>query len=453
MIRASLKHHMGVLLAGVILAAAAIASAAEPIALSASAECVFGGDIRIRQVHFDQIPIVADPPGVTRGGENHFFRFRTRLWTRANFSEQVGIYARLVNEFRHYETGADKNWDWPDEAVIDALFLDLKGMYGGMVDARIGRQDIIYGTGKLVLEGTPKDGSRTLYHDAVRLSVHTGEKNTIDFFGIYNQPENQLALGSENRDLTGYDPAFNDVTESGAGIYMMNRQLETCPFEAYYIYKRESSWITRNEEEIRGRDIHTVGTRWMPRNTRGTSANIELAYQFGETDDDRNLEAWMADAVVRQGFGSLPGAPVLGAGIYHITGNDPETNRDEGWNPLWARFPQYSELYVYAFDAEAAGRWSNVSMPYISLSCTPNESGRLALLAGYMSAPEKSGPGGGGERGWLGTARYDITLAQRVFTNKDRLFGHLLLEVFEPGDYYNVRKTAHFARWEISYEF
>ena len=44
----------------------------------------YGLDIRVRQVHFDEIPIVADPPGVTRSGENHFMRFRTRVWGQAD---------------------------------------------------------------------------------------------------------------------------------------------------------------------------------------------------------------------------------------------------------------------------------------------------------------------------------------------------------------------------------
>lgn len=425
---------------------------AEPLKLNATADCLFGGDIRIRQVHFDEIPIIADPPGVTRSGENYFFRFRTRLWARANFSEKVGIYTRLVNEFRYYDKPDNNSMDWPDEAVVDALFLDVNGMFGGLLDARIGRQDIIYGTGKLVLEGTPKDGSRTIYHDAARLSLHTAEKNTIDIFGIYNQPENQLAISSENRDLTGNDPAFNDMTESGGGIYLMNKQIAACPFDAYYMYKRESSWVNRSEEDQPGRNVHTVGTRLMPQTTGGTSANIEMAAQFGETSDDRDIEGWMADAVIRQQF-KTRGTPVLGLGVYHISGDDPATEKDEGWNPLWARFPQYSELYVYAFDAEAAGRWSNVTMPYVSLSCNPSAGSKLALLAGHMSSPEENGPGDGDERGWLGTARYDITLGKGMLTAKDKLFGHLVVEVLEPGDYYNVDNTAHFARMELSYAF
>lgn len=430
-----------------------MATAFEPIDLQTDASVEFGGDVRIRQVYFDNIPIVADPPGVTRGGRNHFFRFRSRFWGQADFGERATLYTRFAHEFRHYEKGTDTSWDWEDELIVDNLYLDINGLLGGRLDARIGRQDLIYGTGKLLLEGTPKDGSRTLYFDAVRLRFNADTKNTLDVLGIYNQPENQLAISSQNRDLTGFDPAFNDLTESGGGLYLMNTQMDAMPFEAYYLYKRESSWVNRQGDRQPGRNVHTIGTRLMPRRQCGTSANLEIAHQFGETSDDRTLQAWMIDAVVRRSIEKLPTQPVIGVGVYHITGNDPETNRDEGWNPLWARFPQYSELYVYAFDAEAAGRWSNVTLPYLSIRCSPTGNSQLALLGGYMLAPERNGPGGGKERGWLGTARYDFTIARQLLTNKDRLFGHLLFEVFEPGNYYNVSDTAFFTRWELSYAF
>ncbi len=277
-------------LASAWLLAGWTAAGSEPLALRTTADVEWGGDIRIRQVMFDDILIVADPPGVTRGGRNHFFRFLTRIWTQWDFTEQVTLYSRVVNEWRHYEKGSDPNWDWPDEAIVDALYLDLNGLLDGRLDARLGRQDLIYGTGKLILEGTPKDGSRTIYHDAIRLRLHAPASTTVDLLGIYNQPENQLAIGSENRDLTGNDPAFNDMTESGGGVYLMNDHLAGLPFEAYYLYKRESSWIDRAGTNQPGRNVHTVGTRWMPETEFGLSANIEVARQFGETGAGADLE-------------------------------------------------------------------------------------------------------------------------------------------------------------------
>ena len=53
----------------------------------------------------------------------------------------------------------------------------------------------------------------------------------------------------------------------------------------------------------------------------------------------------------------------------------------------------------------------------------------------------------------LGTLRADFTLGRNILSEKDRLFGHVIAEVLDPGDYYLVDDTAHFLRWEMSYSF
>lgn len=417
----------------------------------------YGGDIRIRQAHFDEIPIVADPPGVTRGGENHFFRFRTRLWSQLDVDPSVHIYGRICNEFRDYIDPDNTAMDAMDEIVLDNLYLDLVGLFGDKIDLRVGRQDLIYGTGKLVLEGTPKDGSRTIYMDAARLRWRAAEKTSIDLFGIYNQAENQLVVHSQDRDLTGYDAGFNDGTESGGGLYVTNKDIERMPFEVYYLFKDESDWVNKVGTNQPGVEVHTAGFRLMPSTAdQKLSASIELAAQQGEMDDGVDQEAYMVDAVGKIAAPAIAASAKFSAGYYMITGDDPETaDKDEGWNPLWSRFPQYSELYVYAFDAEAAGRWSNVTLPHVGFEVgDPKKLGTKVLL-GYMLAGEDDGPGDGKTRGWLGTVRTDFTIpiSEKLLTKNGRLFGHLLAEVFSPEDYYNVDDLAHFVRWEISYQF
>jgi hypothetical protein len=101
---------------------------------------------------------------------------------------------------------------------------------------------------------------------------------------------------------------------------------------------------------------------------------------------------------------------------------------------------------VYAFDADGAGRWSNVSMPYLELRLPFHPKISLDLLGGWMMAPEENGPGGGDERGFLGTAWLKFKLSD-IWT------GHLLAEFVDPGDYYNVSDTAHFIRLEFMCRF
>lgn len=449
--------------AAALWAVSARAPAAETVAPSGEAargiEVDAGADLRVRQVGFDNIPVSLDPPGVTRGGYNHFFRIRTRVWGQMDFWETVRIRARLVNEFREVlkPDGAPEPWEFPDEWAVDTLYAEVCGLFGGVLDVRAGRQDLIYGTGKVILEGTPKDGSRTIYFDAVKLSLKTCAKSSIDLLGIYNDPANDLAINGQDHDVTGQTGARNDITESGFGVYARNARVEWMPFEVYALTKNESAWTRgagTNAVDVAEVDVTAVGLRVMPRLGACLDASLEAAYQFGE-QGDVDIEAYMIDAKLNCRVPALEDMkPRLGLGWYYLSGDDPDTpDKDEGWNPMWARWPQYSELYVYAFDTDGAGRWSNVSLPYVDLSIAPAPWLKVTALVGQMSAPEKNGPGGGSTRGLLATLRADFTIARGVLTGRDLLTGHMLVEVLEPGSYYRVDDTAYFARWELAYAF
>ena len=458
-----MKHYIaGTLLGLVVLAGGVRAAEPLPPEFKAAGNWMerlemgydYGGDVRIRGVYFDDIPIIADPPGVTRGGDNHFYRFRTRLWGDVNLKTNTAVRIRVTNEFRHYEKPDNDSWDALDEIVVDSLYLDLNKCFDGKVDFRLGRQDLIYGTGKLILEGTPKDGSRTIYMDAVKASYTGLEDMTVDVFGIYNQPENELVINSQDRDLTGVDPAFNDITESGAALYAKNSSVAASPMEAYYIYKRESDGVNRAGDRIPRNYINTFGYRALPKVNEQFDANVELAYQFGKTGDE-DMSGYMLDAIGNWHLAPESATqPCLGLGWYYLSGDDPDSAKDEGWNPLWARWPQYSELYIYAWDADGAGRWSNLNMPHIDFTMSPIDKVlKVQLMGAYLMAPEKDGPGGGSERGWLGTWRNDFLIKEKLLGSKDKLFGHFLVEVLEPGNYYNVSDTSYFVRLELSYAF
>lgn len=425
----------------------------------------YGADLRLREEAFDNIPIIADPPGVTRGGENNYFRVRPRIWAEYDAMENVTLRARAVNEFRIWETPGSmagkpqrSSYKFPDEVVFDHLYLDVRNLLGEKLDLRVGRQDLIYGTGKVILEGTPKDGSRTIYFNAIKAVWKAMPKTTIDVFGIYNPSIDEIAINDADRDLTGVTSANDDITESGAGLYLKSKSVEKCPYELYYVYKNESDWDkvagTNAPVAIDESDIHTVGFRVMPQLAKDLKGNLEFAYQMGE-QGDRDLEGWMLDTALSY---TLPMAadtlaPVADLGFYALSGDDPDTADNEAWNPLWARYPQYSELYVYSWDADAAGRWQNVMMPYVQMSLKPCKKSKLTAMAGYLLAPEKNGPGGGDERGMLLVLKDEITIAEKLLSSKDKLTGHLWAEILEPGNYYNVDDTAYFLRWELMYAF
>ena len=180
-----------------------------------------------------------------------------------------------------------------------------------------------------------------------------------------------------------------------------------------------------------------------------------MAYQRGDRGE-QEVSGYMVDAFLTSTLPVMEDwKPAVDFGLYYLSGDDPNTADDEGWNPLWARYPQMSDLYVYAFDADGAGRWSNVSMPHAGLTLSPAKWLKTTAMVGYMFAPEKNGPGGGDERGLLCTLKNEFTIGENLLLHKDKLTGHIQVEVLQPGNYYSSQEdnTAVFARWEIAYAF
>jgi len=416
----------------------------EAPAAPAYPEFLFGGDVRLREVYFDNIPYTNG--GEARAGVNHFQRYRTRLWGEYHRNEDFMVRTRLVNEFRTYLEPNNNSWNSLDEIVIDNLFFDWK-----MNDwtLRFGRQDLIYGTGKLISDGTPKDGSRTGYFDAVKLTYSGFTDTTVDLLLMNTNAQDPLAMHSEDRDIVGFAGGnAYDGAESGGGVYVKNKSIENLPFEAYYLVKTHEQGVAF----LNTNDRHTIGTRLMPVFTNYLKGNLEAAYQVGN-----DISAFMIDAKAELSIEPLAAQKAqIGLGWYYLSGDDPETSKDEGWNPLWARCPQYSELYIYAFDEEGAARWSNLNMPYINFSISFIEKIKTDLMIGYMWAPEDNGAGEGKDRGLLVTFKNSFTLKEKLFTSKDKLFGHLLFEFLEPGNYYTDKQrdhTASFFRADLSYSF
>ncbi|MCK4565035.1 MAG: hypothetical protein KAU94_10230, partial [Verrucomicrobia bacterium] len=345
----------------------------------------WGGDIRLREVYFDNIPGPAG--GEVRGGANHFQRYRTRVYGEYHQSDTLYVRARLVNEWRTGQAGVSANgWKAFDETIFDNLFIDWKT---DLWDIRLGRQDMIYGTGKVILDGTPLDGSRTIYFDAAK-AVYKGIENTaVDFIAMYTQAQDPFALHSQDRDLVGRGGSGYTGAEAGGGVYIKNKTYEDLPWEAYYIAKTKEDDITNPGNNIPDQ-INTVGTRLMPKWDEGTfDGNLEMAYQ--STPD---TDGFMVDALVSWHIEGMEEQKArLGTGWYHLS---------EDWNPIFARWPQYSELYVYG-QAGAAGRWANISMPHIDFSISPMKNYKADFLLGYMFAPQDNGPGGGHNRGLLFT--------------------------------------------------
>ena len=423
-----------------------------------------GADLRIRQEVLGNMP----ERNNTFMPNQNYIRYRPRVWGAVK-NEDFKLYMRVADEMRSYTTPeGSSNYRWPDELFVDNLYLDLYNLFDGWLDIRAGRQDFYgatgptYGAGRVFLDGTPGDGSRTLFMDAVRATVKFDEKNTLDVLAIYNSPENPLSMGRSypygygDRPLTG----GKDETEWGGGLYFRSKEVADVPFELYYFYKRETKTVTAANGSLPdGRNTHTVGARVMPKISETLSAEVEGAAQRGEKDSGPNTSGYMGYAgLTYKPLVDSTAKPYVTGAIYYLSGDKDRGNgqSDSAWDPLWARWPQFSELYVYnTIYGPVPGYWSNLVYPHVAagIAFAPGHKVSSSLGPMYTATEDNLGGGDGNLRGWLGMIRYDFPLVKNIFGKRGELFGHVTAEVLDPGDYYVSDQVAYFLRWEVNARF
>lgn len=433
---------------------------------AAAGDLTYGGDLRVRESIFDRTPITADitAPNLFKDGawvKYNFIRIRPRLWAQYGITDNMTVRAQITNEFRHYLSPDSDDytnaWEFPDEWFIDNLYLDCKGLVGGDLDLRIGRQNLIYGTGKVLLDGTPGDGSRTIYYDAVKATWKGFADMTVDVFGIYDFAENPLVVNGQDRNLTNYSKKDkeNESDEIGLGLYVKHQGLqEGWPFEAYYLMKQELEYSSPGISAETA-TINTIGVRVMPKLTDQLSGNLEIAYQMG-SQGDVDISGYMIDAKLSKQCSALEQYKAKASvGLYLLSGDDPDTVDDEAWTPPFSRWPQYSESYIYSYVLApgSVADWQNIMMPYVEMAAAPCSKVKSTILLGYMMAPQADPVTDESGRGILFTWWNKYTIKTGLITEKDKLAGHLLIEVVKPGSYHASEDLAKWLRWEFLYSF
>ncbi len=415
-------------------------------AVSSFAEKVFdcGVYLRLRQEYLmNALNFDDDTP------DDNYFRIKAGVWGRWNFSENVNLYVKLMSEpkialdtdgvliVQHRDT-------WDEEIYVDNLYLDVKNLFGMPVDLRLGRQDFLmtHGEGFVIMDGTPYDGSRSFYFNAARATVKFNKKNSLDIIYVNDPPKDEYlpVINPQDRQIVRSD-------EEAFIFYGKFKPSDKFSLEPYYIYKFEDATTARG-----GLTINTVGNRavldFAPWRLRG-----ELAYQFGDYKDGSDREAWGGYTYLTRFFKEAKLSPSFEVGYAYLSGDDPATADDEGWNPVFSKWPWISELYVFgsAIERGEPGYWSNIQVYRAKLDMNLTEKTGLSLAYNYLRANENSvGPffGTGDQRGHLA----HIILTHKFTKNID---GHLHFEYFKPEDYYAVgnRDDAIFLRWQLQMQF
>ncbi len=400
--------------------------------------------------------------------EQAFFRIRTSLWGQLDWSRDLSFRVQLNNEFRYYTIvrQADKDAgkeNTLDEVIFEHLYLKYTMPGANPLTFILGRQNLTYGEGFILMDGAPWDGSRTIYHDAVKISYQQNDL-TYDLLAISNPRVDhrlpKLKFTEKGGKYLGApktydgDQILNDGLEEALGLYI-TKKMGASQLETYYFHKIEEPnfalptfpGITASQKSTL--QLNTVGFRVTQPLTNALKLTTEWAVQQG-SQGKNDVSAFggyanLSYTVVPQKKGVLTG------GLYVLSGDNPRTAKVEGWNPLFSRWPKWSELYIYSHTAEnnggarKAAYWTNTIAPNVRFDMVLNPTVNLTFWVHHLDAFHPTASGAGTTRG------DEVQLWVRFNFNK-RLTAHFLADYFMPGDFYaQPRSGAAFIRGELLY--
>ncbi|WP_297213713.1 MULTISPECIES: alginate export family protein [Thermodesulfovibrio] len=440
-----------------------------------------GASFRLRQEIWDNVVSL----GTARDAQpdRNFFRFRVQLWDNLKFNNNLGAYLRITTEPKYFsgpyrlpldyngkEFTNRKRFD-QDEIVIDNLYIDIKKPFDLPLNFRFGRQDFLgkdmYGEGFLILDGTPGDGSRTFYFNALKASVLIAEGHSVDIVYVSDPKTDQY--------LPSIHPAYYDredrgrlyidhkkrltaSNERGFWIYGRHKIVEWLNLEPYYIYKKEKEYIGIAEKYI-----NTFGMRAVFK-ISDFSLRGELAKQTGKDEtNDKKIRGLGGYIFAGYDFKNCPLTPTLEAGYVYLSGDNQETkNKDEGFNPLFSRAPQWNELLIYTLVPETSGNggpipgyWTNIKAIVTKLKLNPLKDFGITLSYQHFWADERTNITKGTYKDMFsnnGKNRGDLWAIIGNYKFNKNLDGMLQIEYFEPGNFYSDKtKSAAFIRWQLQY--
>jgi hypothetical protein len=421
----------------------------------------WGADLRLRDEYLNNNKTLnKDAPR----HEYNYGRFRERIWATVTPVKDLDFNVRLTNEFRvHSAPEGLRDVDF-SEIVFDTLNVTWKNILGQPLKAVIGRQDIILGDGWLVLDGTPLDGSRTIYFDAARLTYeHKPSKTTIDAIYIdqaakedrWLHPFNhrEFVTAESRGSIIERQNLMMEQNERGAILWVANKSIEKTEIDGYFIYKRDEPLTDAGAVN----NIYTYGVRGVRDFTENWRGRAELAQQLGN-QGSQDICALGFKSMLEYFFRD-PHSNSLRVGYEYLSGDHKSTTgKYEGWNPLWGRWPQWSEIYAntIAIDQGKPAMYSNmhrIQFGHTFKPCQP-----LEILTDYhllfrnqesaLAANPASGIGNGDFRGQLLTWRANYKF-------NDHIAGHLMAECFFPGNFYTDLRNdpAVFLRYELVFTF
>ena len=429
----------------------------------------WGGDVRVRNEYFNGALTLSD---VAPTHEQDLFRVRARLWSAATIAPDFTFNLRLAAEPRIWEerafakqhpgTGTEDRY-----GILDNCNLKWAHAFDLPLTITAGRQDVQFGDPLnwwLVGDGTPSDGSWSFFLDSVRATLDAPEiKTKFDVVCIdqHARPDTWLPiLGSEGT------YSLVEQNERGLILYASNKSVPDTQADAYFIFKQDDAVFAYSDTG----DIYTVGGKLSGTPAPHWSYSAEGAWQWGWKRDSsvrtpvnlgavrRDIQAYGWNAKLSYLCKDPMDNQVSLVGEF-LSGDDPgTTGKDEMFDVLWGRWPRFSELYIYSYPMETAGKvaqLNNLLRLGTSWSFVPVKGTTISLTYNAWFAPESVPTRALNPALFNGNGHFRGNFGQLWVKHQfsKHLSGQVWAEVLREGNYYARRDLLSYLRAEMQVNF
>ncbi len=347
-----------------------------------------------------------------------FTHNRTRFGSTWRPVESLELRATLTNEFFYWiEYPVERKFN-PDEVIFEHLYVKWKGQPGFPMDITVGRFDMLLGEGFLIMDGTPLDGSRTLYMNGARVDIGAARDHNVTLFYVH-QPEQDDILPIVN----DRDKRLAEYVRNVAGVYYTGKY-SMIDYELYGIHSEGDGPAdpeNSNASSLNGNRDLTAGTRLVVHVLPDVTCTLEGAVQRGElrveNAESLNRKAWAAHGNVAWNMKSAIDVPVtLRVGMYHYSYDMMSTSHAEPgtygwlflhgqWDPVLGRWPKWNESLMYTKNIlPLPGYWTHMQAPFAEVTATPHAEWMIRTSVQVLSWPLKEELGTNRNVGTLLTA-------------------------------------------------
>ncbi len=286
------------------------------------------GQVRMRGYNIQNVWDLNDDGD---GDNRDLFRLKTSVGLSANLTDDVTGHIRLTNQTwgEGVSDAADNN---SNKLFVENAWMNVKNVFGSPFDAKIGRQNLIYGSGFVILDGQSQMASTSIYFDGIKLSWDMTDKVVLDAFYMKDQ-ENTVANSANGN-------AGDDINL--AGFYLT---ANSCPI----IGKQEYYALNRNDD-ARKKDIWTYGVRLSDKLANGFDYSLEGAMQTGDANATQDQDSYGMKLNAGYTFKDAGWKPRLYAEYVNLSGDDGDGNGDfERWDVMYGGWPQFGDLLAWKF--------------------------------------------------------------------------------------------------------